>query len=71
MTGFTNLDSGITGKLLTILKEIVPNLHGAAIMYNPETGPMGGLFYSRAFEEAAPSFGVKPINADVRVTRGY
>jgi putative ABC transport system substrate-binding protein len=67
MTGFTNLDSGITGKLLTILKEIVPNLHGAAIMYNPETGPMGGLFYSRAFEEAAPSFGVKPINADVRV----
>jgi putative tryptophan/tyrosine transport system substrate-binding protein len=67
MTGFTNLDSGITGKLLTILKDIVPDLRGAAIMYNPETGPMGGLFYSRAFEEAAPSFGVKPINADVRV----
>ena len=67
MTGFTNLDSGITGKLLTILKDIVPDLRGAAIMYNPETGPMGGLFYSRAFEEAAPSFGIKPINADVRV----
>ena len=67
MTGFTNLDSGITGKLLTILKDIVPELRGAAIMYNPETGPMGGLFYSRAFEQAAPSFGVKPINADVRV----
>jgi putative ABC transport system substrate-binding protein len=67
MTGFTNLDSGITGKLLTILKQIVPNLRGAAIMYNPETGPMGGLFYSRAFEDAAPAFGVKPINADVRV----
>jgi putative tryptophan/tyrosine transport system substrate-binding protein len=67
MTGFTNLDSGITGKLLTILKQIAPNIRGAAIMYNPETGPMGGLFYSRAFEEAAPAFGVKPINADVRV----
>ncbi len=67
MTGFTNLDSGITGKLLTILKDIVPDLRGAAIMFNPETVPMGGLFYSRAFEEAAPSFGVKPINADVRL----
>src|SRR3954464_9968327 len=67
MTGFTNLDSGITGKLLTILRQIAPNLRGAAIMYNPETGPMGGLFYSRAFEEAATAFGVKPINADVRV----
>jgi putative ABC transport system substrate-binding protein len=66
MTGFTNLDSGITGKLLTILKQIAPNIHGAAIMYNPETGPMGGLFYSRAFEEAAPAFGVRPIKADVR-----
>jgi putative ABC transport system substrate-binding protein len=66
-TGFTNLDSGITGKLLTILKQIVPNIRGAAIMYNSETGPMGGLFYSRAFQEAAPAFGVKPINADVRI----
>jgi putative ABC transport system substrate-binding protein len=66
MTGFTNLDSGITGKLLTILKQIAPTIRGAAIMYNSETGPMGGLFYSRAFEEAAPSFGVKPINADAR-----
>lgn len=67
MTGFTNLDSGITGKLLTILKQIVPNIRGAAIMYNPDTGPMGGLFYSRAFQEAAPAFNVKPIDADVRV----
>jgi putative ABC transport system substrate-binding protein len=66
MTGFTNLDSGITGKLLTILKQIAPNLRGAAIMYNSETGPMGGVFYSRAFEEAATAFSVKPINADVR-----
>jgi putative ABC transport system substrate-binding protein len=66
MTGFTNLDSGITGKLLTILKQLAPTLRGAAIMYNSETGPMGGVFYSRAFEEAAPAFGVRPINADVR-----
>lgn len=65
-TGFTNLDSGITGKMLTILKQLVPNLSNAALMFSPDTGPLGGLFYSRPFTEAAPAFGVKPAIIEVR-----
>jgi putative ABC transport system substrate-binding protein len=65
-TGFTNLDSGITGKMLTILKQIAPGVSAVALMFNPETAAQGGLFYWRPFEEAASAFGVKPIQARVR-----
>jgi ABC-type uncharacterized transport system substrate-binding protein len=65
-TGFTVLDSGITGKMLTILKQIAPDLGTAALMFNPETVAMGGLFYSNSFEEAAPAFGTRPITKEVR-----
>jgi putative ABC transport system substrate-binding protein len=65
-TGFTVLDSGITGKMLTILKQIAPGLRSAALMFNPETVAMGGLFYSSSFEEAAPAFNIKPITKEVR-----
>jgi putative ABC transport system substrate-binding protein len=65
-TGFTVLDSGITGKMLTILKQFAPVLGAAALLFNPETVAMGGLFYSSSFEEAAPAFGIRPITKEVR-----
>jgi putative ABC transport system substrate-binding protein len=65
-TGFTNLDATITGKLLTILKQITPNLTRVAIMLNPETGVSAGQFYLRPFELAAPSFSVAAIPMKVR-----
>jgi ABC-type uncharacterized transport system, periplasmic component len=65
-TGFTVLDSGITGKMLTILKQIAPDLKAAALMFNPDTVAMGGLFYSNSFEKAAPVFGTQPITKEVR-----
>lgn len=65
-TGFTNLDAGITGKMLTILKQITPDVGGVALMFNPDTVAKDGLFYWRPFEQAAPAFGVKPIAAIVR-----
>jgi putative ABC transport system substrate-binding protein len=65
-TGFTVLDSGITGKMLTILKQIAPDLSAAALMFNPETVARGGSFYSNSFEEAAPAFKIKPLPAEVR-----
>jgi putative tryptophan/tyrosine transport system substrate-binding protein len=66
-TGFTNLDATITGKLLTILKQITPNLTRVAIMLNPDTGVSNGLFYLRPFEVAAPSFAVEAIPMKVSV----
>jgi len=66
VTGFTNLDAMITGKLLTILKEIMPNVTRVALMFNPDTVASGGLYYSRPFEAAAPAFGITPVIAEVR-----
>ena len=61
VTGFTNLDATITGKLLTVLKQIKPGLTRVALMLNPDTGVSGGLFYLQPFMEAAPSFAVEAI----------
>jgi putative ABC transport system substrate-binding protein len=65
-TGFTNLDASITGKLLTILKQITPKLDRVALMYNPDTVAGEGLFYLHPFEAAAPAFSVQPAAAQVR-----
>jgi putative ABC transport system substrate-binding protein len=68
-TGFTNLDPTITGKLLTMLKQITPDVARVALMYNPDTlVPSGALhLYVRPFEMAASSFAVEAIAAQVRV----
>jgi putative tryptophan/tyrosine transport system substrate-binding protein len=65
VTGFTNLDSTITGKLLTILKQTTPDLTRVALLFNPDTVARGGLFYAHPFELVAPAFAVKPIIVQV------
>lgn len=65
VTGFTNLDATITGKLLTVLKQIRPDLTRVALMLNPDTGVSGGLFYLRPFMAAAPSFAVEAIPVQI------
>jgi putative ABC transport system substrate-binding protein len=67
VTGFTNFGSTIGGKLLTVLKQIKPNLTRVALMFNPDTDANGGLFYLRPFEAAAPFFRVAPIATKVHV----
>src|SRR5215470_2016533 len=66
-TGFTNLAPTIPGKLLTILKQITPDLSRVALMLNPDASIGAGLFYLRPLEAAAPAFAVKVIPAPVRV----
>jgi putative tryptophan/tyrosine transport system substrate-binding protein len=66
-TGFTNLAAAITGKLLTILKQITPNLSRVALMFNPDASILAGLYFLRPLEAAAPSFAVKVTPAQVRV----
>jgi len=66
-TGFTVLAATILGKLLTILKQITPNLIRVALMFNPDAGVGAGMFYLRPFEAAAASFGVEAIPVQVRV----
>jgi putative ABC transport system substrate-binding protein len=45
ITGFTVLHASIAGKYLEMLKEMVPQLARAAIMYSPSFVPDGGKFF--------------------------
>src|SRR2546425_5364484 len=65
ITGFTVLHASIAGKYLEILKEMVPQLARVAIMYNPNSVPAGGTFFSRPFIESATKLKVRPITAEV------
>src|SRR5215475_11741639 len=65
ITGFTVLHASIAGKYLEMLKEMVPQLARAEIMYNPNSVPAGGTVFSRAFIESATKLKVRPITAEV------
>ena len=66
MTGFTIFPATITGKYLSMLKEMVPQLVRVAILYNPDSAPAAGTFFLTPFTDAAKEFKVQPITAQVR-----
>src|SRR5437764_4070701 len=66
MTGFTILPATITGKYLSMLKELVPELVRVAILYHPDSPPAAGTFFLTPFTDAAKEFKVQPITAQVR-----
>src|SRR5262245_20409425 len=66
MTGFTILPATITGKYLSMLKEMMPQLARVAILYNPDSAPAAGTFFLTPFIGAARQFKVQPITAQVR-----
>src|SRR5262245_59595307 len=59
ITGFTNLESSMSSKLLELLKEIAPGITRVALLFNPETAPDGGSYFLRPVEAAAPALKVK------------
>ena len=65
-TGFTNVESSLTGKWLELLKEVAPRVKRVAFIFNPELAPGGGSYYTRLIEASAPPFAVTPIIAPVR-----
>jgi putative ABC transport system substrate-binding protein len=65
VTGFTNLQPTITGKYLSILRELKSQLSRVALMYNPESFPRGAASYTPSFVEAAKEFHVTPVANEV------
>jgi putative ABC transport system substrate-binding protein len=65
ITGFILFEPSMVGKWLQALKELVPSVSQAAIMFNPETATRQGSFYSHAFEVAAAALSVEPSIAEV------
>jgi putative tryptophan/tyrosine transport system substrate-binding protein len=63
MTGFTIFPATITGKYLSILKEMMPQLARVAILYNAD---YVGSFFLSPLVGAAREFKVQPITAQVR-----
>jgi putative ABC transport system substrate-binding protein len=64
ITGFINHEASLSGKWIEVLKDIVPRVARAALIFNPETAPF--LYYLQPFEAAARSYAVEPIAAPVR-----
>jgi putative tryptophan/tyrosine transport system substrate-binding protein len=65
ITGFTQYEPSMAGKWLAALKEIAPAIARVALLVNPDTAPLRGTFYARAFEAAAATLAVEPITAFV------
>lgn len=66
LTGSTIVQATITGKYLSMLKELVPHLTRVAIIYNPDSAPGTGTLFLHPFVEAASEFGIEPVIAQVR-----
>jgi putative tryptophan/tyrosine transport system substrate-binding protein len=58
ITGFTNFEESVGGKMLQLLKEIDPRIGRVAVIYNPQTAPYAGL-YLRSIESATSALAVK------------
>jgi ABC-type uncharacterized transport system substrate-binding protein len=65
LTGFIFTEGAMAGKWLELLKEIVPQVTRAAIIYNPDASPGRGTYYLPAFEAAAQSLKVQAIPLSV------
>ena len=70
ITGFMVLQPTITGKYLSILRELTPDLNRVAVMYNPPSVPnqKGDAFFMPDFIKAAKQFSVKPLSIQVHTT---
>jgi putative ABC transport system substrate-binding protein len=66
MTGLTIFEPSIAGKWIETLKEIAPQVSRVALVFNPQTTPGDGLYFLRPIENAAPSFGVQPVEMPLR-----
>jgi ABC-type uncharacterized transport system substrate-binding protein len=65
ITGFISQEAAMAGKLLELLTEIAPAVKRVAAMFNPDAAPGGGQYVLPAFEAAARSFKVVPIEAPI------
>src|SRR5215467_13918222 len=67
ITGFTFIDFEMVGKWLEMLKEAVPGVSRAVLMFNPDTSPHYYV-YLRSFEAVPRSIAVEVTAAPVRDT---
>jgi putative tryptophan/tyrosine transport system substrate-binding protein len=69
ITGFAVLPPTITGKYLSILRELEPQLNRVTVLYDPGNFPHDAASYVEAFTESAKEFNVTPVAAVVHNTK--
>jgi len=65
ITGFHNSEASIGGKWFELLAQVAPGLKRVAMIYNPDTAPGHGKYYTPDFEAAARASQVTPVSAAV------
>ena len=66
ITGLTNFEPSMGGKWLEIVRDIAPAVSRVALLFNPQTSPGAGSYYSKPIEAAASALGMRPIAMPVR-----
>jgi putative ABC transport system substrate-binding protein len=64
ITGFINIEGSLSDKWIEMLKDVVPGITRAALLFNPDTAPYF-RYYLEPFEAAARSSGIEPVAAPV------
>jgi len=65
ITGFTQGEFSMGGKMLEVLREVAPQVNRVAVILNLDQPPQVALWYALE-ETAAPSFGVRATALDVQ-----
>jgi putative ABC transport system substrate-binding protein len=66
ITGFTNFEFTIGGKLVDLLKQLVPGISRVGVMFDPENSPQT-KFFLNSIETAAQAFGLAVIAISIPV----
>jgi putative ABC transport system substrate-binding protein len=59
ITGFTNMETSVGGKMLQLLKEVDPRIARVAVIYSPQNG--SARFHLRSMESAASVLSVETV----------
>jgi putative ABC transport system substrate-binding protein len=65
VTGFTNIESSMSGKWLELLKEMSPRITHVTLLYSPNTSPGGGAYFLGPVEASASYLRVRTVAAAV------
>jgi putative ABC transport system substrate-binding protein len=66
VTGFMNFEFSMGGKWIQILKDILPGIKRATVMFNPETAPGRGDIFLRSIAAGASSLSIEVSTVAVR-----
>ena len=66
ITGFVNFEASTGGKFLELLKEVVPSVKSATMVFNPSASPYAEIYLLTVGRPAAALLGVNPTIAAAR-----